>query len=204
MKVGMIFECGPEGPDQKVCVCLAEKIMPGIEVHSRTMDVKPNLLADCGPAAAILLHQGCELVLIIWDLYPAWRQRGEKACRHEDKVRIAQSLLDAGVDVTRVRTVCIEEELETWLLADGRAISSYLSTTIRSVAVSDEKKPERITNPKKRLNRIFQQNSGREYNDHVHAIKLAEALPDLSRIRRSKTFMYFAQKLTGNPDFRTN
>jgi hypothetical protein len=200
MKVGMIFECGPDGPDKKVCEYLAKKIIPGLEVRSETLDVKPNLLAECGSAAAILLNQGCDLVLIIWDLYPAWRQGGEKPCRHEDKEKIHQSLTEAGVDTTKVRTICVEEELESWLLADGRPLSNYLSSTTRPVTIKDNKKPDQIVNPKKQMLKIFDQNGGRVYTDTVHAIKIAEALPDLKRIRRSKTFMYFAQKLTSNPE----
>jgi len=202
MKVGMIFECGPDGPDKKVCECLAKKIIPDLEVSSKTLDVKPNLLAECGPAAAILLNQGCDLVFIVWDLYPAWRQGGEKPCRHEDKEKIHQSLADAGVDVANVRTICVEEELESWLLADGRALSNFLSTDTRPVSIKDEKKPDRISNPKKQMIRVFDQNGGRVYTDTIHAIKIAEAMPDLKRIRRSGTFMYFAKKLTGNPDYR--
>lgn len=199
MKVGMIFECGPDGPDKKVCENLAKRIIPGLEVTSKTLDVKPNLLAECGTAAAILLDQGCDLVLIIWDLYPAWRQDGERPCRHEDKESIHHSLREAEVDISKVRTVCIDEELEAWLLTDGRAISKVMRC---DDAITDEKRPERVSNPKKRMNRIFQQNCGREYVDYVHAIKIAEGLPDLRRIRRSETFMYFAQKLTGNPEYQ--
>jgi uncharacterized protein DUF4276 len=201
MKVGMIFECGPEGPDKKVCEYLAKKMIPDLEVRSETLDVKPNLLAECGTAAAILLNQGCDLVLVIWDLYPAWRQGGEKPCRHEDKEKIHQSLADAGVDAAKVRTICVEEELESWLLADGRALSKFLSSDTHLVTIKDEKRPDRINNPKKQMIRVFDQNGGRVYTDTVHAIKIAEALSDLKRIRRSKTFMYFAQKLTGNPAF---
>jgi uncharacterized protein DUF4276 len=199
MKVGMIFECCVDGPDQKVCEYLAKQIVPGLEVSSRSLVNKKFLVEECGEIAAALLNEECEKVLIVWDLYPAWRQDRERPCRHEDKENIRLSLTNAEVDLEKVRMVCIEEELEAWLLADGRAVSKVLSTQIREVSVGDGKKPERIDKPKTRMMKLFQQNK-REYADHIHAIKIAEALPDLKRIRRSKTFMYFAQKLTGNPE----
>ena len=93
--------------------------------------------------------------------------------------------------------VCIEEELEAWLLADGRALSTVLSRPAHPVKVPDVKKPDQIQKPKTRLNRIFQQRSGRPYVDRMHARKIVEALPDLNRIRRSTTFVRFAVKLTG-------
>lgn len=202
MKVGMIFECGPDGPDRKVCEHLAKRIITDLKISSKTLTDKKNLLAECGIAAALLLSEGCELVFIVWDLYPAWRQKGERPCRHADKETICLSLNEAGVDLTRIKLICITEELEAWLLADGRALTKFLSTQIRTYPINDEKRPERVTNPKKQLTKIFEQNGGREYTDFIHAIKIAEAIPDLKRIRRSKTFFYFAQKLIGNDDIR--
>jgi len=71
VKVGFIFECGPQGADKQVCEYLAAQIRPGVVPVSRTLDNKANLLKDAGKVAAALLADGCERVLIVWDLRPA-------------------------------------------------------------------------------------------------------------------------------------
>ena len=68
----MIFECGPAGADKKVCEYLARQLQPQLEIISVTLDNKPKLIHNCGRSAAQLLKAGCDRVLIIWDLYPAW------------------------------------------------------------------------------------------------------------------------------------
>lgn len=197
MKIGMIFECGPNGADQQVCEYLAHRLLPDIEVVSITLDDKPKLLRDCGPAAATLLRQGCERITIVWDLHPPWRKKKEPPCRKEDRETIHTSLSHSRVPIQQVALVCIKEELEAWLLADGRALSTVLSRPAHPVRVRDVKKPDRTQKPKTRLNKIFQQYSGRPYVDLMYARKIVEALPDLTRIRRSTTFVRFAVKLTG-------
>jgi Domain of unknown function (DUF4276) len=198
MKIGMIFECGPSGADKKVCEHLAKQLLPSIEIASVTLDNKPKMIAECGSVASTLLRQGCRRLLIIWDLYPAWREQGQSPCRAEDRALILDSLRSAGVR-SHVHLVCIEEELEAWLLSDGRAISSVLSTMAHPVRVADVRYAETVSNPKKRLNRIFSQNRRGTYNDIVHAEKIVKAMPDLSRIGRCTTFTRFAEKVTGAP-----
>ena len=159
MKVGMIFECGPKGADKKVCEYLAKRIRPDLEIKSETLNDKPNLIAECGTVAAELLEDGYERVVIVWDLYPAWR-REMKPCRKEDRDGIMDSLTSAGVELDKVALVCIEEELEAWLLADNRAISAVLSKPHRKVNVKRQRNPER-GNPKTRMIRLFHENVGR-------------------------------------------
>lgn len=111
MKIGFIFECGPEGPDVQVCRHLVHKLDPTIEFISSTLDNKKKLLEDCGAVAKALLDE-CEKVIVAWDLYPAWREKGMKPCRHEDCLAIFQSLQSEKVDLDKVFLVCIQEELE--------------------------------------------------------------------------------------------
>ncbi|HAJ62784.1 MAG TPA: hypothetical protein DCP31_29085 [Cyanobacteria bacterium UBA8543] len=197
MKVGMIFECGPDGADKKVCEHLARMIQPDIEISSVTLDNKPNLLCECGMAAAQLLTDGCDRIIIVWDLHPPWREKKQPPCRKEDRAAIINSLANAGVTSPHVYLVCIEEELEAWLLADGRAISAVLSKPTHPVKVKDKKNLEGIKNPKKQLNKIFQENTGRPYVDRQHAKMIVEKLEDLNKLRRSVTFVRFAEKVAG-------
>lgn len=85
MKVGFVFECGPKGADVQVCEYLAMAIRSGIVPVSRTLDNKANLLRDAGRVAAALLADGCERVLIVWDLRPAWPDKKAKPCRHDER-----------------------------------------------------------------------------------------------------------------------
>lgn len=197
MKVGMIFECGPDGADKKVCSHLARMLQKDIEISSVTLDNKPNLVSECGSAAAQLLLDGCERILIVWDLYPAWREKKQSPCRKEDCAAIMESLAQAGVTSSQVYLVCIEEELEAWLLADGRAISLVLSKPTHPVKIKDTKNPERSKNPKKQLNKMFQENLGRPYIDRQHAKMIVEKLEDLNKLKRCPSFVRFAEKLAG-------
>ncbi|MDP3016721.1 MAG: DUF4276 family protein [Deltaproteobacteria bacterium] len=91
--------------------------------------------------------------------------------------------------------LCIREELEAWLLADGRALSTVLSTEAHPVRVQSERHPDHVTDPKGRLKRIFRKNRRGRYNDLVHAIKIIQKLPDLENLRRSESYRRFEEKL---------
>jgi hypothetical protein len=202
MKIGFIFECGPDGPDVQVCHHLVHKLDSTIQFVPNTLDNKKKLVEDCGPVAKALLIE-CKKVIIVWDLYPAWREKGIKPCRHEDRLGIFQSLQAENVDLSKVFLVCIQEELEAWLLADYRAVTAMLKPLKHPHPVgriSRFSNPDRIRNPKKRLTKIFTQElgSGRRYVDYQHAIMLAREIPDFNRIRRSDSFKRFALKVAGS------
>jgi hypothetical protein len=93
--------------------------------------------------------------------------------------------------------VCIREELEAWLIADGRGVSAVLSTPAHPVRIHHGRNPESIRNPKKRLGQLFQQNTGRQYSDRQHAIQIVRELPDLSRLEAIPAFGRFKTKLMG-------
>ena len=195
MKVGMIFECGPQGADLKVCEYLAKQIKPDIQIESITLDNKKNLVAECGKAAQLLLAGGCDQVVIIWDLYPSWHE--EAPCRKQDREDIMRSLKAAYANVANVFLVCIEAELEAWLLADNRAISTVLSKPYRPVRIKRMRQTEQIPNPKKHMMQIFRQNGGKPYNDLIHAVQIVKAMPDLKRLRKIDAFRRFERKLIG-------
>jgi hypothetical protein len=173
------------------------RLQSDIEVVHVTLDNKAKLVAECGAAVVKLLDEGCKRIVIVWDLHPPWRSDKQKPCRREDREAILSSLTRAGARSSHVSLVCIEEELEAWLLADGRALSSVLSRPAHPVKIQDTRNAERTRNPKTRLNRVFQQHFGRPYVDRLHARLIVEALPDLTRIRRCETFVRFAEKVTG-------
>ena len=59
MKVGIIFECGPDGADRKVCEHLAKRIAPDLKIESVPLDSKPKMIRGCGHAL-----RGCSPVAV--------------------------------------------------------------------------------------------------------------------------------------------
>lgn len=199
MKVGFIVECGPEGAETKVIPHLARLISPTVIPEVIPLDRKPKLKQESGRWAAALLHQGCQRVLITWDLLPDWGEYEGRGCRHDDKEDIYRSLQSAGIERSdrRVRLVCIEKMLEAWLRADERALRAMLSTEAHAAIVPRHRNTQTIRDPKAALNTIFCQHGVRfrRYVDRDHAILIARALPDLNRLRRCPTFRRFEEML---------
>jgi hypothetical protein len=109
---------------------------------------------------------------------------------------IISSLGRAGVANAPVFLVCIEQELESWLLADERKISAYLSTHAHSYQAQQVRKPDRVPNPKSVMMNHFQTARGRRYVDRTDAIRVMRAAAiNLSRLRHSPTFVRFESKL---------
>ncbi len=197
VKIGMIFECGPQGADKQVCEYLANHIRPGIDIKSRTLDNKDNLLRDAGQVAAQLLRDGCVSVLVIWDLRPAWPDMKSKPCRHHERQSVLARLSEAGVlPDAPVYLICIEQELESWLLASDHAISALLSTPARRFAVAKVKAPDKAMQPKAVMLKHFKNARGWIYDDKVDAVRVLRATAlDLPRMRRSVSFARFEAKL---------
>jgi len=175
------------------------RLKPEIEFIPRTLDNKPNLIEHCGAVTRELLRE-CIKVAIIWDLFPPWREKGIRPCRREDREAIMQALQTERVDLDKVVLVCIQEELEAWLLADHRAVMTMLAPLKHPHPVGRIPRfsnPDRIRDPKARLTRIFNQELGpnRRYVDYLHALRIAEQIPDFQRIRRSDSFRRFAGKI---------
>jgi Domain of unknown function (DUF4276) len=201
MKIGLILECGPNGPDQQVCEYLINWLRPNAKVVSRTLQNKKNLVSRCGETAALLLNDDCHHVVIVWDLYPPPHDSRQNPCRFEDRKGILGSLKQAGVTSENVHLVCIREELEAWLIADNRAVEGAMSRlTHRKVRrVPQVSNPELVRNPKERLMSIFEQRKLRPYQDYIHAIRIVRELKSLglNRIKRSESFVRFASKAAG-------
>ncbi|RMG73891.1 MAG: hypothetical protein D6722_03100 [Bacteroidetes bacterium] len=90
MKLGVILECPKGGVDEKVYSYVFEQLCPELEVVVEEAGAnKQQMIESCGPVAEILLDQGCEAVLIIWDLMPRW---GGEPCRKEDVEAILEKM----------------------------------------------------------------------------------------------------------------
>jgi len=199
-RVGFVFECGRGGADEQVCLHFLGRLNPGIQPVSRFMDHKRRLVEECGPVAVELL-QTCTRVVIVWDLFPLWRPAA-KPCRHADRQSIFASLAAHKVPGEAVTLVCIREELEAWLVADRRAVEAVVEARKRPHTVqrfAEQSRPDRSADPKTRLTKYFVEElgRGRKYSDATDAIKIAKAIPDWTRLKRSDSFCRFAEKVAG-------
>lgn len=194
MKVGLVLECGPQGPDELVCEYLIKQLRPGTTVTSATLTNKSILIRDCGTATANLLRSGCDRVVIVWDLRPTWGSRKAQPCRRRDRNAIFASLSAAGIASPNVFLVCIEAMLEAWLLADERALTERLHNPSHPRQIKRVRNPESVIDPKAALISLFRQHGRPDYTDRTDAIKIARAIPDWNRLRRCDTFARFALK----------
>lgn len=196
-KIGLIFECGPQGADKQVCEYLARRIRPDADFVPRTMDNKPKLLDGAAKVAKELLRDGCERVLVIWDLRPAWPSKRHKPCRHSERATLLQALAHENLASAPVFLVCVEQELESWLLADERRLSAHLSTDAHPHTVQRVRAPDRVGNPKSVVMTHFKSARGWRYEDRVHAYQVVSqgGGSDLVRLRRSVSFARFEAKL---------
>lgn len=197
MTIGMIFECGPQGADKLVCEYLAGELLPGIPLKLVTLDNKPNLLAKAAATAHALLADGCARVLVIWDLRPAWPSTKNKPCRFNERTHLLAALTNEGLQNAPVYLVCVEQEFESWLVADETKLSAFLSTPTRPYTVRKLRHPDREKNPKSLVMNHFKDARGLRYEDRVHAIKVmrTDPPPNWSKLRRSDSFARFEAKL---------
>ena len=200
MRIGMICECAPGGPDIKIGEHFVRMFVPGADFVGRTMTNKANLIRDCGREARFLIEkERCDFVFIIWDLAPAWPEMDERRCRFRDKEGIRSSLVAAYGKVAppweKLVFICIEQMLEAWLLADGTAVVEHVKRpTHEPPRFKDVRHPDQEKDPKSRLISYFRQ-AGRNYNEHVDAVPIIKSAK-LSRLRKSESFKRLEDKLS--------
>lgn len=212
MKISLILECGPNGPDQLVLEHLIkERLRPDAEVRCFTLSGKENLMNECGTLTATLLNPDNrdkpDRVIIVWDRKPFWRRRAAAGRRRgtADKPTCAdnfnhvrEQLRVAGVpEDADVHLICIEAELEAWLLTDARAIrtvlTGYKGHDVGKVTVP--RYPHRLDNPKVSLEKIFEDLKCGQYDPYADAIRLVRAMPDLSKIAKCDSFLAFRKSV---------
>jgi len=163
------------------------------------LDRKPVLKEQCGRWASELLTQGCERVLIVWDLLPDWGEYEGTGCLHADREEIFQALEYAGIQRgdSRISVACIHKMLEAWLRADERALTRVLSTDARNCRVKRVKSCETIRDPKAALDALFSSSPRgfRQYTDRVHATMIVREIADLGRLNRIPSFNRFRQAI---------
>lgn len=198
VRIGIVCEGHIGFEDEQVLTLLARRIVPDADIVCLPQGSKPDLFAACGKVTRRLLDtDGCSRVLIVWDLEPT--HTPDPACRHNDSMKVLASLERSGLAGHRcVFLVCIEKELETWLLADGSALSKVLHRPPHPAPrVSDTPNPGE-GNPKGRLKRIFKSHgAGRDFDPKTDGPAIARALPrNFGSLGKLASFKRFGKKLT--------
>jgi hypothetical protein len=195
MKIGLILECQNRGPDEQVLSHFVKKLCPDAEVITQAMGNKPTLLSDCGEIAQGLLGiEGCDKVFVIWDLWPAWGIGNP--CMKQDRELALESLNGSVDPPANVHLGCIIQELEAWLIADGRAVTAVINDLRRNrppiSRIRDESNPETVQKPKQALMRLFKVDGKvRKYDDWTDAIRIARALNNFHAIEKAPAFVRF-------------
>jgi len=193
-RIGIVCEGIPGNEDEKVLKHLASRIVPSATIECAPLGKKPDLIRNSGSTVKAFLDSGFSRVVVVWDLEPGF---GREVCLKEDRREIFASLAAAGVlDTACVFLVAIHKELESWLLADGKALSAVLSTRIRPARIRDMNNPEHEGNPKGRLRKLFEIR-GRSYTAMENGIQIAEQVPNnFGGLKNCPSFKRFGKKLT--------
>ncbi|MDR2345759.1 MAG: hypothetical protein LBE18_06805 [Planctomycetaceae bacterium] len=189
MKLGLILECPANGTDHQVYEHVIHELCPSIKILAVPTGTsnKRQMIENCGKIASSLLElESCDIVAIIWDLMPTWKKQGGKSCRHEDIDKIQTNLKNADVDLSKVKLICIEPELEGWIITDGSALTKY-KKEIRSPhpvkRFKDVKQLNNSNDSKKRISKYLE----RKYNDIVEAIKIVKHFDNFNEIVKKHT-----------------
>lgn len=207
MKLGLVLECDTGGPDELVLTCLARRLAPDITVQAAGLGSKAQVFLK-GPetAAELVEASGCDLVLIVWDLKPYWDPATGRSC--EDETREMLNTLVGLPAATRrkVRLLCLTWEIETWLIADHRAVREHLSTDAHKERKFRCSNPLGKADAKAFLISEFKRVRGKSgrYVDYWEAIQIAQLMPDTRQLQSIPSFTRFARLVSGkmNADFQ--
>lgn len=152
-------------------------------------DAIPDLILSHNLYGVDLSREGVEII------FPEWPdQDGTTDCKVHRKTLI-DNLEAAALTGKPIFPIAIREELESWLLADGDALSAAMSTPAHKIRVGHEKKPDKISKPKVKLRKLFQTKKVGTYNESVHAGKIAAQWLTTARLEKSQSFKRFADRV---------
>lgn len=191
MKIGFILECSPQGPDADIYPYVAKQLCASITIEKPiTLINKQRVMQEGAVNAQLLLETGCDYVFIIWDRMPKWGGTGR--C-NEHIIELEAELSKTTVDRTKIFLCCIDEMLESWIVADGRGITAYFQnlTTHNIGTFADCKRPPEQMGAKERIARF----NGR-YNDFTDNYKIVKCMPEFHKpAQRNKSFRYFKESV---------
>lgn len=203
MRAAIVCEGRLQGEDAQVFEHFSKRIAPNVAIKTFPQGTKPELFANAGDVAAALFAESYDRVLIMWDIMPRWkRPDGEQ----QDMQDLQTSLDAAGVGQHPcLFWIAIHKELEVWLLAEGAALSALLSRPSHPVVIADTKNADRLANPKKQLEKLFERHNlpfGPQplqgaYQPKLTAIRIAENIPaGFGQLGKLASFRNFGRALT--------
>jgi hypothetical protein len=200
-RLGLVLECAREGADEKVLTCLVRRLAPTTVLAPPACMINKAQLIEKGAGAAKLLlnTDRCNRVFIVWDLKPEWRDQQQRMSYKQELALMRTKLAEAGIQA-RVDLFCLIQMLETWIIADARAVSAHLSSPTRPFSFRRISDPTAHTDPKALLESHFRQSWRRTYRDYTDAVRIIQKVPDTTRLRRVDTFSNFTSQLTDDAD----
>jgi 5S rRNA maturation endonuclease (ribonuclease M5) len=156
-KIGLIVE----GESDKRTL---EKIFTKIGINAEFRVISGGFpVRKINVLASMLRNSGCNKVIVLKDT----------ECKPKDEMY--EELKDKIRELEEVEICFVQCALESWLLADEKAIESLISEKMkRSVKVKNFSNPEFIPKPKDEMNEIFRKAGVRiKYNEIVHAPEIA-------------------------------
>lgn len=202
-KIGLILECGAGGPDQLVLECLIKRLSPATTVLSRPQGSKPAVYLNAADVATKLVESDhCDLVLIVWDQKPLWKDEEKnitaKNCKDERLLMLASLQNLPSTIMSRVKLLCISAELETWLLADDAAMRNFFSTKAHPCKWKGIKYDPNL-DAKAALITLSTKIRGRKYSEFTEAIRIARMIENTRKLRKIASFARLSSLITGNP-----
>ena len=139
-RIGFVVE---EPSDEKIISEIVRRlgVQPDMRVVRGKNDRKIRVFAE------MLLEGGCEKVVVVKD--------GD--CLELEDVEEERNKIRSRLGLQGVEVCVVVDEIEAWLLADEKAISNYVGSSLQEFG-----DPERIKKPSEELNRIFR-GVGRSY-----------------------------------------
>jgi hypothetical protein len=171
MKIGFVFECQDQGPDELLYKQVAKDLCNSFEILQENISPLGNkhaVINDSALDVQTMFDNDCQYVFIVWDRMPKWKL-GTGKCDN-DKATLTEQLTAAGIEMSKVIMCCIDEMLESWLITDGRGVTNYFQTiNSKSPKFEDHKTKAEQTAPKQRLEAY----NGRynEYKDNFGILK---------------------------------
>lgn len=182
MKVGFILECTLGGPDAVIYPYVAAQLCNALEIEKpETLKDKKSLLKEAPLVTQTLFESGCDKVFIIWDRIPRWGIGGN--CE-SDKEKLMKELTNLKVNTANVYFCCIEEMLESWLIADGDGVTNWINskTTHKIKPFPDHKNIQAQSSPKEKISAYLKANFGKwKYNDYTDNFGILKHLPSYDK-----------------------
>src|SRR5207302_5030558 len=100
---------------------------------------RPAVLKGVPIRARNLLATGCDVVFVIWDVFPEWPDTGGTTDCTEHVKELVANLAAAKMDNSPIIAVAIREEVEAWLLCDADALTGVIAPLIDNKPIRHEK-----------------------------------------------------------------